>query len=62
MCGPRIRGHPVDVTAFWRPRLQGCPTVHYHAAAGRALPAIPLGLIARDRAWGVSGASAWRCR
>jgi len=37
----------VDVTAFWRPRLQGCPTVHYHAEAGRALPAIPLGLIAR---------------
>lgn len=41
--------HPVavDVTAFWRPRLQDCPTSHYHAAAGRALPAIPLGLIAR---------------
>ncbi len=41
--------HPVavDVTAFWRPRLHGCPTVHYHAEAGRALPAIPLGLIAR---------------
>jgi len=41
--------HPVavDVTAFWRPRLQDCPTVHYHAEAGRALPAIPLGLIAR---------------
>ena len=37
----------VDVTAFWRPRLQDCPTVHYHAEAGRALPAIPLGLIAR---------------
>ena len=37
----------VDVTAFWRPRLHACPTVHYHAAAGRALPAIPLGLIAR---------------
>jgi len=37
----------VDVTAFWRPRLQACPTVHYHAEAGRALPAIPLGLIAR---------------
>jgi len=37
----------VDVTAFWRPRLQGCPTSHYHAEAGRALPAIPLGLIAR---------------
>ena len=37
----------VDVTAFWRPQLHACPTVHYHAAAGRALPAIPLGLIAR---------------
>ena len=37
----------VDVTAFWRPRLRGCPTTHYHGAAGRALPAIPLGLIAR---------------
>ncbi len=37
----------VDVTAFWRPRLRNCPTVHYHAEAGRALPAIPLGLIAR---------------
>ena len=37
----------VDVTAFWRPRLHACPTVHYHAEAGRALPAIPLGLIAR---------------
>lgn len=41
--------HPVavDVTAFWRPRLQDCPTSHYQAAAGRALPAIPVGLIGR---------------
>jgi len=41
--------HPVgvDVTGFWRPRLQDCPTRHYHAEAGKALPAIPLGLIAR---------------
>lgn len=41
--------HPlaVDLTGFWRPRLRGCATTHYHAAAGRALPAIPLGLIAR---------------
>ena len=41
--------HPVavDVTAFWRPRLRGCPTTHYSAAAGRALPAIPVGLIGR---------------
>lgn len=41
--------HPiaVDVTGFWRPRLQGCPTTHYHAMAGKALPAIPIGIIAR---------------
>ncbi len=41
--------HPVavDVTAFWRPRLHGCPTTHYHALAGKALPAIPVGIIAR---------------
>jgi len=37
----------VDITAFWRPRLQGCPTSHYHATAGKALPAIPMGIIAR---------------
>jgi hypothetical protein len=41
--------HPVavDVTGFWRPRLHACPTTHYHQDAGKALPAIPLGLIAR---------------
>jgi hypothetical protein len=38
---------PVDLTGFWRPRLQGCPTTHYSAEAGRALPAIPVGLVAR---------------
>jgi hypothetical protein len=32
---------------FWRPRLRGCPTTHFHAAAGKSLPAIPLGLVAR---------------
>ncbi len=37
----------VDVTAFGRPRLQGCATTHYHAPAGKAVPAIPLGLVAR---------------
>jgi hypothetical protein len=37
----------VDLTAFWRPQLQDCPTRHYDAAAGRARPAIPLGVIAR---------------
>ncbi len=37
----------VDVTGFYRPRLQGCPTSHYSATAGKAVPAIPLGIIAR---------------
>jgi hypothetical protein len=37
----------VDVTGFWRPRLQGCATSHYHGPAGRALPAIPVGIVAR---------------
>jgi hypothetical protein len=37
----------VDVTGFWRPRLRGCPTVHYDGRAGKALPAIPLGIVAR---------------
>jgi hypothetical protein len=37
----------VDVTGFWRPRLQGCATSHSHGPAGKALPAIPVGLVAR---------------
>jgi len=37
----------VDVTGFWRPRLRGCPTTHYNGQAGKALPAIPLGIVAR---------------
>src|SRR6266498_3329668 len=47
--------HPVavDITAFWRPRLQGCPTSHYSATAGKALPAIPVGIIARIGSVGV---------
>ena len=45
----------VDGTGFWRPRLRGCPTTHYHGVAGRALPAILLGLIA-----GVGSAGAQR--
>jgi hypothetical protein len=48
---PHLHGgyHPVavDITGFWRPRLQGCPTSHYSTTAGKALPAIPLGIIAR---------------
>lgn len=37
----------VDVTGFWRPRLQGCATRHYDGRAGKALPAIPVGIVAR---------------
>jgi len=37
----------VDVTGFWRPRLRDCPTVHYDGRAGKALPAIPVGIVAR---------------
>jgi hypothetical protein len=36
-----------DITGFWRPRLKGCPTKHFQAEAGRALPAIVLGLVVR---------------
>jgi hypothetical protein len=35
----------VDVTAFWRPALQNCPSKHYHPAANRALPAVIFGVI-----------------
>lgn len=37
----------VDVTGFWRPRLQGCATSHYDGRAGKARPAIPVGIVAR---------------
>lgn len=33
-----------DVTAYWRPALQNCPSKHYHPAAGRALPAVIMGI------------------
>lgn len=36
----------VDTTGFFRPRLQNCPTRHFHRPAGKALPAIPLGMVA----------------
>jgi hypothetical protein len=37
----------VDVTGFWRPRLAACPTTHYDGVAGKARPAIPVGIVAR---------------
>ncbi|MCP4291788.1 MAG: hypothetical protein GY780_08130, partial [bacterium] len=37
----------VDITAFWRPTLHDCPSKHYYAPAGKALPAIIFGMIGR---------------
>lgn len=34
-----------DITAFWRPALENCPSKHYHPAANRALPAVIMGII-----------------
>lgn len=34
-----------DVTAFWRPALEKCPSKHYHPAANRALPAVIMGIL-----------------
>jgi hypothetical protein len=41
-----------DLVGFWRPRLHACPTKHYCAQAGKALPAIPVGITARIGAVG----------
>jgi len=41
--GYRVKA--VDLTAFWRPQLKGNPSKHYHAQAGKALPAIVMGII-----------------
>jgi hypothetical protein len=41
-----------DLVGFWRPRLHACPTKHYCAPAGKALPAIPVGITARIGAVG----------
>jgi hypothetical protein len=39
------RAIAVDITAFWRPALEKCPSKHYHPAANRALPAVIFGVI-----------------
>jgi hypothetical protein len=41
------RAVAVDTTGFWRPRLKNCPTTHYDHRAGKALPAIVIGIIGR---------------
>lgn len=37
----------IDLTGFWRPALQNCPSQHYKAEAGKALPAVVLGMVSR---------------
>ncbi len=41
--------HPLaaDLVGFRRPRLRDCPTKHYEGVAGKAVPAIPVGIVAR---------------
>jgi hypothetical protein len=47
----RVRRHEgyqvvsVDLTGFWRPRLQGWAGKHYHSLAQKALPAVVFGVI-----------------
>jgi hypothetical protein len=37
----------VDITGFWRPKLQGWLGKHFHSLAQRALPAVVLGVMTR---------------
>jgi len=41
------RPKAVDLAAYWRPTLRGLKTKHYYPPAGKALPAVVLGIIAR---------------
>lgn len=48
----RVRRHEgyqvvsVDLTGFWRPRLEGWAGKHYHSLAQKALPAVVVGVMA----------------
>jgi len=44
-CHAGYRAIVADTTPFWRPALKGCPSKHYHPEAGRALPAVVMGII-----------------
>lgn len=41
--GYRVKS--VDITGFWRPRLAGAVSKHYHALAQKALPALVFGVM-----------------
>ena len=40
-----LRVLSVDLTGFWRPRLQGWLGKHYHSVIGKAMPAVVFGVI-----------------
>ena len=40
------RAVSVAITAFYRPQLKECPSKHYNPPAGKALPAVIIGLVA----------------
>ena len=47
-CENRYEGRRVvsiDLTGFWRPRLQGWLGKHYHSLVGKAMPAVVFGVI-----------------
>ncbi len=46
-CFAGYRVKAVDLVGFWRPTLQNCPSKHYKAEAGKALPAVVLGMVTR---------------
>jgi len=41
------RTKAVDLTPYWRPTLRGLQTKHYNPSAGKALPAVVIGIAAR---------------
>lgn len=43
--GYRVKA--IDLVGFWRPTLQSCPSKHYQGQAGKALPAVVLGMVTR---------------
>jgi hypothetical protein len=50
MAAPLLHGYspkPVDIVPFWRPTLEDCPSKHYHPQAGKALPAVIMGVVAQ---------------
>lgn len=41
------RPKAIDLTAYWRPKLRGLKSKHYYPPAGKAMPAVVMGLACR---------------